>query len=248
MIIDSHVHIGNDRDGTRQSILEVKKNLKAYRINKAVVFPFDEKTDLVKASIGLLKYRSNSIKPFLRFDPKKIKPEEVEKLLMEYPFYGVKLHPRAQNFDPLDKRYYPIYKKMEESGKPLLIHSRKSIPLLGRSKVVDGLNSDPDRIVKLAKLFPDLDIILAHFAGISKDAVDAVKKEDNLFIETSVFGTTLLVRMIAGRIGPEKIMFGSDSPYSDQEVEMLKVKKSGLSKADLEKILYKNMLSRIGNG
>jgi predicted TIM-barrel fold metal-dependent hydrolase len=246
MIIDSHVHIGNDRDGTRQTVLGLKKNMKAYGVDKAIIFPFDEETDLVKASIALLQYRSESMKPFLRFDPKKIKPEEVERLLAEYPFYGVKLHPRAQNFDPIDKRYYPIYKKMEESGKPLLIHSRKAIPLFGRSKVIDGRYSDPDRIVKLAKSFPDLDIILAHFAGISKYAIDTIKKEDNLFIETSIFGTTFLVKMIAERIGPEKMMFGSDSPYSDQEIEVLKVKKSGLSKTDLDKILYKNMILRIG--
>lgn len=248
MIIDAHVHVGVDKGGASQSIAQLKKNMKAYGIDKAVVFPFDEDANLVKASIALLEYRSDSIKPFLRFDPKRMRPEEVEDLLSEHPFYGVKLHPRAQNFDPIDRRYYPIYKKIEGSGKPLLIHSRKSIPLLtqGWKKGGNGLYSDPDRIVRLAKHFPNLNIILAHFAGFSQDSFKAIEREDNLFVETSIFGTTFAVKMISDKIGVEKIIYGSDSPYSDQELEILKIKKSGLGRGDRERILSKNILSLIG--
>ena len=244
MIIDSHVHIGEDKEGARQNLAQLRKNMKAYGIDKAVVFPFNEKGNLVEASLELLSHKSRSIIPFLRFDPKRMTPERLETLLAEHDFAGVKLHPRAQNFDPIDRRYYPLYKKIEESGRPLLIHSRKTVPFLLHARTIHNLYSDPDRMVRLAKHFAGLDIILAHFAGISGEALTAASKEENLFIETSIFGTTYIVKMAAGKMGPEKMIFGSDSPYSDQELELLKIEKSGLSKSDKEKILYRN-ISRI---
>lgn len=238
MIIDTHVHIGKDKGGARQSMEELRRNMGRYGINKAVIFPFDENGELVRRSLGLLRYRGSDIIPFLRFDPKHVTAEEVEELLAEYPFKGVKLHTRAQNFDPLDRRYYKIYRKIEESGKPLLIHSSK-ISRFGKRA---SINTDPDRAVKLARHFPDLDIIIAHLASVSWKAIDVIGREDNLFLDTSINGTTFVIRMLTDRIGPEKMVFGSDSPYSDQEIELLKIKKSGISREDMEKIFSRNLM------
>ena len=240
MIIDAHVHIGSDVDGASQSMQKLKRNMRAYGIDKAVVFPFNEKGDLVKASMKLLGQKSTSIIPFLRFDPKRMAPERLEELL-SYHFYGVKLHPRAQAFDPVDKKYYRLYKKMEDSGKPLLIHSRKLLPFSPKQLKVNGKYSDPDRIVGLARQFPSLNIIIAHFANLSAKALDSIEKEDNLYIETSIFGTTFIVRMLCRRLGADKIIMGSDAPYSDQEIEMLKVMKADISKSEREKILSGNI-------
>ncbi len=240
MIIDAHVHIGSDVDGASQSMQKLKRNMRAYGIDKAVVFPFNEKGDLVKASMKLLEQKSTSIIPFLRFDPKRMAPERLEELL-SYHFYGVKLHPRAQRFDPLDKKYYPLYRKMEDSGKPLLMHARKAMPYSPKKLRVNGKYSDPDRIVCLAKDFPNLKIIVAHFANLSGHALNMIAKEDNLYVETSIFGTTFVVRMICENLGAEKIIMGSDAPYSDQEIEMLKVMKADISKSEREKILSGNI-------
>ena len=97
MILDVHNHIGVDKGGARQNIRQLKKNMATYGINKCVIFPFDEPTDLVEASVNLLKYKSPSIIPFLRFDPKRVDDKEVEMLLAEYDFKGIKLHTRAEN-------------------------------------------------------------------------------------------------------------------------------------------------------
>ena len=240
MIIDSHVHIGSDVDGASQSMQKLKRNMRKYGIDKSIVFPFNEREDLVKASMKLLEQKSTSIIPFLRFDPKSMAPERLEELL-SYGFYGVKLHPRAQAFDPVDKKYYRLYKKMEDSGKPLLIHSRKLLPFSPKQLKVNGKYSDPDRIVGLARQFPSLNIIIAHFANLSAKALDSIEKEDNLYIETSIFGTTFIVRMLCRRLGADKIIMGSDAPYSDQEIEMLKVMKADISKSEREKILSGNI-------
>ncbi len=245
MIVDAHVHIGIDKDGASQTMGQQIKAMKECGIDKSVVFPFNENGDLVEASKALLKYKSNSIIPFLRLDPKKTSPETVEELLSGRDFAGVKLHPRAQNFDPIDRRYYPIYKKIEDSGKPLLLHSRKMLPFMNRPGRTNPAFSDPDRMVRLAAQFPSLSIILAHFANMSKKALGAVGKHENLFIETSIFGTVFTVRIFCDRIGAEKIIYGSDAPYSDQEIEVLKIRKADIGRKEKGMILGRNILSLI---
>ncbi len=229
MIIDLHNHVGNDKDGNAQTIEELGKSMAAYGIDKAAIFPFDESgKELVRASLDLLEYKSEKILPFLRFDPKNVKPDQISKIISG--FYGVKLHPRSQSFDPLDKRFYPIYAEIEKAGKPLMIHTRKE----------NNPNTDPDRVVTLASSFPKLNIIIAHFAGASREAIEYIGEHDNLYLETSVFSSTKPIESVLKRIGSEKIVFGSDSPYSDQEIELMKVKKANISERDRNRILHEN--------
>ena len=42
-VIDMHVHIGEDKDGASQTLANLKKNMNAYGISNAAIFPFDEK-------------------------------------------------------------------------------------------------------------------------------------------------------------------------------------------------------------
>ncbi len=235
LIIDAHAHIGIDKDGSSQTIDELKESMAKYGIDASVVFPFDIKGDLIEASRELLKYKSDSIFPFLRFDPNTSSPEEIGSLLGNDDFLGVKLHPRSQNFDPLDKRFRPFFHEIEYSGKPLLIHTRKEATPY----------SDPDRVVCLADDFPKMNIIIGHFAFASQVAIEKIKTHENLFLETSVVSSNVVIRLIAQKIGASKILFGSDVPMSDQEIEMLKIKKSGLSEKEKEMIFSGNLLSLI---
>lgn len=236
MIIDAHTHIGKDPDGQRQSLAKLKGDMKRYGIDCSVVFPFDEAPDLVGASIRLLRRCDDSLIPFLRFDPKNMTPDRLDDILCDNPFRGVKLHTRAQNFSPLDSRYHPLYKVVEQHGLPLLFHTRKE----------KNRNSDPDEVVKLAYKFTKLNIIIGHFAAASMVAFGHVKRRSNLFVETSIFSTNYTIRHVAGIAGSRKIIFGSDAPYSDQEIELLKVRKSGLSEADMHRVLCGNMGSLLG--
>lgn len=233
MVIDIHNHIGRDRDGTTQTVEQLKESMKHNGITGSAVFPFDEETDLVEASLGLLKHEGNGVYPFLRFDPKTVNAERVKELLSNDKFYGVKLHPRSQDFDPLDPKYRSIYEAIAESGKPVLIHTR-----------MEKLqNSDPERVVKLGEMHPKLNIIIGHFAGAYGKALDEIGKRKNLYVETSVMSSNVIIRMTAEKIGAEKILFGSDSTYSDQEIELMKVRKSGVGRNEMEMMMHGNAAS-----
>ncbi len=47
-------------------------------------------------------------------------------------------------------------------------------------------------------------------------------------------------------ITSKKIIFGSDYPFSDREIELLKIKKAGISGPEKEDILYGNAEKLIG--
>jgi len=234
MIIDMHAHIGADKDGTTATIEELKKSMSSCGITGSVIFPFDEKSeDLIGESLKLLDKKEDGLYPFLRFDPLSDDCERIEAAMGK--FYGVKLHPRAQNFDPLDKRVYKIYELIQKHQKPVIIHTR----------LENTPNTDPDRIADLAEIFPSMKIILAHFAGLSGPAFEKVAKYPNLFVETSIISSNVVIGMKAQRLGADKVLFGSDWPYSDQEIELLKIKKSGLPESDKEKILFKNEMKML---
>ncbi|MCL5100503.1 MAG: amidohydrolase family protein [Candidatus Marsarchaeota archaeon] len=236
MIIDAHCHAnGVDKDGTKLTIDELKKSMKTYGIDKSILFPFDVEEDLLEASINIAKISDEDILPFLRFDPKLISATKIEEVLKTYRFYGVKLHPRSQSFDPLDKKFYQIYEVIESMSLPIIFHTRKE----------NIVNSDPDRIAGLAEDFPGMNIILGHFANMSPEAISRVERYRNLYLETSVMSSNYTIKVIAGRVGSDKLIFGSDIPYSDQEIELLKIKKSGLADRDKEKILCSNIMKLI---
>lgn len=229
MIIDIHNHVGTDKDGTTQSIEELRESMKENKIDKTVIFPFNEREkDVMQASFDLLQYKNSSIIPFLRFDPKNVTPEEVGDALKK--FAGVKLHTRSQNFDVLDERIWPVFKEIEKSRKPVIIHTRKE----------NIANTDPDRVVLLAEHFPKMNIIIAHFAALSMNAFEVIGKSPNLYTETSILSCSRLIEIVSEKIGSGKIMFGSDSTYSYQDIELMKIKKLRMEDSEKEMILSKN--------
>ncbi|HLD04938.1 MAG TPA: amidohydrolase family protein [Candidatus Nanoarchaeia archaeon] len=235
-ILDFHAHIGIHKDGmTKRSLSKHMADLKKYAVSYSVIFPFDT-LSVEKSSFQLLEEARHhqNLFVFFRFNPNTIKKEELEQALE--PFRGVKLHPRAQNFDPLDERFSWIFDRLAKWGKPVLIHSR--CERLERT--------DPVRLVDLARRFPILKVVLGHFGGALTDVFKQVKALDNLFLETSVMSSPHLIEEAVRVCGADKILFGSDVPFSDLEIEVLKVLKTHLSDAEKQKILFKNAARLLG--
>ncbi len=230
MIIDMHTHIGQDKDTTSQTSEELLKKMDVSGVDYSVSFPFDEKdADLVGASLAIANLNNPRIIPFLRFDPKNMTPEKLKSLLPN--FKGVKLHTRAQPFDTLEKRYWPLYEEIASSRKPLLFHTRFG----------NNPNTSPDHVSLIAEHFPEMKIIIGHFAEGSAITAERAKRLDNLYLETSIMSlTNVRINKIYDVIGADKMLFGSDAPYSDQEIELLKIRKSKMGDEEKEHVFYSN--------
>ncbi len=145
---------------------------------------------------------------------------------------GVKLHPDIQGFFADDEKCNKIYRAIE--GKlPLLIHAGDE-----RYKM-----SDPERIAKVAKAYPKLTLIAAHFGGYSQweKARECLSPLPNVFVDTSSSLTFLTDEKILEYIdayGEDKVMFGTDYPMWEAQDEISRILSLGLSEETLEKIFH----------
>ncbi len=227
MIIDIHTHVGRSQHAaTNIGLLQVE--MRKNRVDFSACFVLG--SNVKENSLALVKECWKGIFPFFRFDPKNITVEELEEYLPL--FKGVKLHPRLEDFDPLDERFAKIFEVIEKHRIPILIHTRKE----------NNDHSDPDRLLSLVEKYKGINFIFGHFANAVESVIGRTKDLPNLFLETSIVSSPKIIEMAVKKCGSEKILFGSDFPYSDQELELQKVLRAEISFADKENILYRNAL------
>ncbi len=234
MIIDIHTHIGKDKN-VAVDLRDLEVQMKKNKVNHCACFKLSD--DVVKASDELRKACNESCFSFFVFfwlDPNNIDLNKLENKLKS--FDGIKLHPRMQNFDPLDKKYDPIFRIIEKSGLVVLIHTRKeNLP-----------STDPDRLIELVERYPKINFIFGHFANGVESVISKAKELKNLYLETSIVSSPMIIKMGVKMCGSEKILFGSDFPYSDQELELEKVLRCDISEKDKNNILFRNAVRLLG--
>ncbi len=238
MIIDFHVHLGRDLDGEQADFENLKEVMERNSIAKAVVFAFNC-PDMLEQSEKILQISKSddTIIPFLRFDPKTITPEELENALRSG-YKGVKLHPTSQSFFPDDAQYRWIFDRLHDYRLPILFHTNTSItePF-----------AQPERVLELAKLYPDQIFILGHAAGAETVTYAEINKHSNVYVETSVDAYMVHLKKVFQRYGFRRILFGSDFPYSLPHIEMEKIRCASIPDDLKEDIFYRNA-QRILNG
>lgn len=146
---------------------------------------------------------------------------------------GIKLHPDFQKFYIDDPIMYKIYDRA--SGVlPILFHT-------GDSRFE---YSAPGRLAKIAKMFPDLKCIGAHFGGYERwNEVDCYRDTPNVYFDTSStlfkLDKDVAVKMIRS-MGVHRFMFGVDFPMWSHYEELKYYFALELTDEENEKILYQN--------
>ncbi|MBI1969034.1 amidohydrolase family protein [Candidatus Woesearchaeota archaeon] len=232
MIIDIHTHVGENHF-VAATLEQLEKEMKKNKVDFSACFALGG-TGVKEKSLSLAKECKAGILPFFRFDPKEITEAELERYLPL--FFGVKLHPRWENFDPLDEAFASLFRIIEKCRSPVLIHTRKE----------NNANTDPDRLVALVEKNKRINFIFGHFANAVDSVIRKTKELPNLFLETSIVSSPKIVEMAVQKCGSEKILFGSDFPYSDQELEVEKIRRANLRLPEKENIFYKNALRLLG--
>lgn len=240
MIIDFHTHIFPEKiasralvnvlkntpwltastDGTLDGLIQSTENSK---IDLSVVLPvatragqFEHMLEFAKAVNG----RKSNVISFAGIHPD---DEDVFKkldLVKESGIKGIKLHPDFQATFVDDERYVKIVKYAIKIGLIVVFHAGIDFGL------PDPVHCPADRAANLIKkvyggktdVIPQ--IVLAHLAGIDKP--EEVKKHlvglpvymDLSFILDKADKT--VIAQICKLHGTDKILFGTDSPWSDQ--------------------------------
>jgi predicted TIM-barrel fold metal-dependent hydrolase len=174
--------------------------------------------------------------PFFLLDP-----SDKETLKQaEFPeVFGFKIHPSILQISIDDPAWRPFFKIAAERNLPILVHC-------GRNKI-----SSIYHLISASLMNPENIFIGAHLGGNASDliniAIDTIKKTklNNLFLDTSAVKLPSLIEKAVNDLGEDKIVFGSDEPYSDLRVSLYCMKLSNVKHKD--KIFYKNIQGILKN-
>ena len=241
MIIDAHVHLGEDvvfDEVNRED--EVLEYYRRFEIDGGIIQPFIPRPYIkdhqeihnriaafCKATSGEKKFFGMaSINP--HFYPEDY-DAEAERCIKELGFVAIKITPIAHACHPSSKDAYHVYEVCRWLKVPLMIHTGNGIPF-----------ADPTSVYNGAKDHPDVEVILAHAGSESfhQQARLLAKKLDNVYLEPSWCGTNAVKHMIE-EVGCGKILFSSDN-LDQIPVELAKYRQIIKNEDDLEQVMWKN--------
>jgi len=216
-VIDFHRHMGPSTPTYGAS--EVLKDIDAVGIDRTVGFPtasptsdYSERNNFISQE---MKKSSDRIIGFCRVNPwlggEKC-AKEVARSVKELGLKGLKLSPLFEFFYPNAPEMYSIYETARKNKIPILFHSGMNP------------NSAPALIADAAMEFPEVTFIIAHIGTQvwAEDAIAMAKRVDNLCVDTSS-AIDYNIKKAIKTIGAERVLFGTDSPFSSAGLELAKV-------------------------
>ena len=157
---------------------------------------------------------------------------------------GIKLHPDYQKFFADDEKVFPLYTLAAELGLITVFHAGVDIGLF------EPVYGSPDRIARALPAFGGGVVAAAHFGGYMQ--WDMVEKElvgRDVYFDTSYSAGRMPIvqaRRIVQNHGADRILFGTDLPWSDPAAEMRFVQAFELSAEDEAKVLGGNAARLLG--
>ncbi len=136
---------------------------------------------------------------------------------------GIKLLPYSQFFNPAENENMDaLFEYCRRTGSPILSHAGCAA---GPFELVElSADSRPELWEPMAKKYPDVPVVLAHFASYSsnnpgiwfREAVETMKKCGNVYVDISaahyIFDEEAKIRTIRDNVGFQRVLFASDYP------------------------------------
>lgn len=149
---------------------------------------------------------------------------------------GLKLHPSLHGYHVADHGLLdPIFEACARFNLPVLINA------------LDDAFCAPLAIEEIARNHPNVPTIIAHMGAVWNvpEAIIVAERHSHIYLETSA---TLLsdVRRAYARLGPTKIVMGSEWPGSDFDLERMKIAKAIVDEKDRVLVEGGNMARILG--
>jgi len=150
-------------------------------------------------------------------------------------FRGLKLHPEYQDFTIDDPSLSDFYRLAEKTGLIILFHAGFDIGF------PDSDRSAPARISGVKASFPRLRIVAAHLGGFRQweEALKELAGTD-IYLDTSYVFGHIPNRLLTGILDahrPDRLLFGSDSPWAGQADTLQRIRQ-----LNLEPLLERRLL------
>jgi len=135
--------------------------------------------------------------------------EMARRCIHQYGFHGVKLNGAQNDFFVDDPEVsLPLVEEIAKTGKLLAFHCG-----------VDAFErTHPMRIAKIARQFPETQILCVHMGGVgfpdmSKAMIEAAQECRNLHLIGSMVLHTSILKAVR-TLGAARVSFGSDTPFA----------------------------------
>lgn len=154
---------------------------------------------------------------------------------------GIKIHPDYQGYYFSDKALYPFYELCADMNIFLATHAGVD------ALCPDDVHCTPPMIREVTDNFPKLRLMAAHMGGHLRwdEVYDLLAGQESIYLDTAYIiyslDKDLAVRIIK-RHGAERILFGSDCPWTSPAKTFEYVDSLNLSSAEKDFIFYKNAM------
>ena len=227
-------------DGRLSSLIS---SMDRNNIEKSVVCSIATKPSQFKAILAWSKkVMSDRILPFPSFHPHDEEYAERISQIKGEGFRGVKFHPYYQDFAIDDERLFPLYEEI--SGAKLIVMMHTGFDLAFERKRL----ADPARIVRVLERFPELKLVTTHLGAWDDwDEVERHMMGRNIYMELS-YSLEMVSKEKAREIirnhPREYILFGTDSPWTDQGETLSLLRELQLG-AETERLILRENARRL---
>lgn len=255
--MQSNCHSALFSDGTEDGLMESKKKA---GIDLAVVQPVATNPEKVNhindSAIRINQYlRETGLLSFGGMHPACPYWEQELERIREAGIIGIKLHPAYISVDIDDPRTIAVLRKCRDLGLIVLIHSGKDIGIPGATEAL------PSKIRNALDQVGPMKMIAAHMGGWKCwQEGKKLLSDTGIFIDTAFSlgelypasdhytwndaDLQLLTEEAFCELiyayGADRILFGTDSPWTEPRQEVEKIKKLPLSQAKVNQILGEN--------
>lgn len=267
MIIDFHTHVFPDKiagrtiallsekggippfsDGTVAGLV---KRMEEGGVDIAVALPvltspsqFDSVNRFAAELNESFRGKDRRIISFAGIHPRCDDIEGKMRLIKDTGFLGVKIHPDYQGTFIDDEGYVRIVRCASELDLIVVTHAGVD------AAYPDTVHCPPDRALRLIRRAPHSKLVLAHLGGneMANEVIGTLAGED-VYLDTAYVlrGTARETFLrILEKHGSDKILFATDSPWSDVRGDVEILKAFGLDEADESRIFYENAAKLLG--
>ncbi len=232
----------NHHDGTTTGLIT---SMDRAGIARAVLCSVATKpTQVEKITDWSVSIASDRLIPFASIHPDYAEPEREIDRIVGVGLRGLKFHPQYMNCAVDDARCLRIARAAARAGLAIEFHGGYH-PAFEKHDV-----GSPLRLRRLHDAVPGLRLVACHLGGMDdwQGVIDYLVGCD-IYLETSFtpyWCPPDIMATILARHSPHRILFGTDSPWTDQAAELAHFRRLPLSAEGFELALAKNMAELLG--
>ncbi len=223
-------------DGSSMGLLE---NMEKFGVDLSVVQPVVTKPGQTKTvNLWAQQITGNHLISFGGIHPETDDYKRDIDFICGLQLPGIKLHPEYQSFDICDPKMMKIYDYAISRGLMLMFHAGND------PAFPPPVHSSPAKFAKIRKELGGGIIIAAHLGGLGQwEEVEEQLAGEDVYLDTSMgfkyYPHDRFLRIVK-KHGADKILFGSDSPWSRADEELQIFRGLPLTAAEKELILSGN--------